>query len=84
MNSEYGERLKRARLLRGLTMQELGDKVGITKQAISKFEKGKIIPSGKTMVKIAEVLNLTLDYFFKSEDKKAKLTNIHWTPNWIR
>lgn len=40
MNSEYGERLKRARLFRGLTLQELGDKVGITKQAISKFEKG--------------------------------------------
>ena len=39
-NRFRGERLKNARLFRGLTLTELADRTGISKQSISQYENG--------------------------------------------
>ena len=41
-----------------LSQQELADRVGVTKQAISKFEKGLDFPSAETVKLIATVLGM--------------------------
>ncbi len=63
----FGARLKLARKLAGLSLQELSDilQTKVTKQALSKYEKGLMNPSGDILLSIAEAFNLKPDYFFK-------------------
>lgn len=60
-----GSKIKSARLLRGFTLEELAKKTGnITKQAISKYESGKSIPSKDVLLRIASALNTKISFFF--------------------
>ena len=63
-----GIRLKEARLFNHLTMSSLADQVGVSKQAISKYEHNKIEISSNVFQKIVQVLNFPL-YFFTDVEK---------------
>ena len=60
-------RLKLARVAKGLTQQELADQVDATRQTIGLIEKGKYNPSLNLCVKIARVLEKTLNDLFWEE-----------------
>lgn len=55
----FDRRLKQLRLARGFSLEELAAKTGgiVTKQAISKYEQGKIRPTAVVLNKLAEALN---------------------------
>lgn len=56
---EIGQTIKKARLKRGLTQQELGDIVGVQKSAIAKYENGRVVNIKRsTLQKIASALNI--------------------------
>ena len=62
-----GARLKQARLLAGMTQQQLADAVQeagfrITKQAISKYETGKSFPSAPFLLHATAALNVPVTY----------------------
>ncbi len=61
----FGERLKQARKLAGLTQEELGKRVSVEKMTISKYEAGKIHPSSGTLISLSRALNVDIDYFFR-------------------
>ena len=65
-------RLKDARLLRELTQPELADLIGVTKQAISQYENGVVIPRGDIIIDMAESLNMPLSYFSMEESNNIK------------
>jgi len=51
----FAKALKAERTTAELTQQELAGKIGVTKQAISKFENGSDFPSAETVKRIARV-----------------------------
>ena len=56
---KIGQKIKEARLARGLTQQELGDIVGVQKSAIAKYEKGRVVNIKRsTLQKIASALEI--------------------------
>ena len=56
---EIGQKIKKARLERGLTQQELGSIVGVQKSAIAKYESGRVVNIKRnTLQKIAKALNI--------------------------
>lgn len=56
---EIGEMIKRARIEKGLTQEELGKLVGVQKSAIAKYENGRVVNIKRsTLQKLAEVLGL--------------------------
>ena len=63
-------KLKIARVQKGLSQQELADLCEVTRQTIGLIEKGKYNPTLNLCVKIANVLNLTLNDLFWDENKK--------------
>ena len=65
MQNFIPERIKNARKLRGLSMDALSLKMNrmVSKQAISKYETGKMNPSVNVMKCVAEALHLPLSYF---------------------
>ena len=57
------ERLTVARELRGLTKQQLADKVGKTPSAITQFEGGQARPDGRTLGMLALALRVSVAFF---------------------
>ena len=61
------KRLRMARVMAGLSLQQLSDKTdnAISKQAISKYEKGVMQPSFENLQAISRALNTRVDYFLR-------------------
>jgi len=76
---EMGERIKRLRIERGMTQEELGRAVGLQRAAINKYEKG-IVENIKrtTIIKLAEVLRTTPSYLvgYEDDEEVSELTAI--------
>lgn len=60
-----GERLLRARAAAGLSMKALGDLVGVSANMIKKYEHNQNMPSSGVMIKLAKVLSVRSEYFFR-------------------
>jgi Zn-dependent peptidase ImmA (M78 family)/transcriptional regulator with XRE-family HTH domain len=60
------ERLTLARELRGLTKQELADKIGKTPSAVSQFESARARPDGQTIGRLVLALNVPATFFAKT------------------
>lgn len=54
-------RLKALREQKGMTQRELGDRVGVTLQAVSQWEAGIKRPSVANLERLADVLETTTD-----------------------
>jgi transcriptional regulator with XRE-family HTH domain len=61
-----GERIKELRKGAGMTQEELGNKVGVSAQAVSKWECGSI-PDTELIPKIADCFEVTIDALFGRE-----------------
>lgn len=57
-----GSRIRAARLSRGMTSQRLSELIGINEMSLNHIECGIRGPSLKTMVGIADTLEVSLDY----------------------
>lgn len=49
----------------GLTQEELGEKVGVSRQTIIAIEKGNYTPSVLLAIKIAKVFKVSVEEIFK-------------------
>lgn len=69
-----GERIKQFRLANGLSLEELVAKTGgiVTKQAISKYEVGKSIPSPRVLISLASALGVKAASLIESPLKNIK------------
>jgi Zn-dependent peptidase ImmA (M78 family)/DNA-binding XRE family transcriptional regulator len=67
MNAIFSIRLKQARIMRGLSMDSLCEKANniVSKQAISKYESGKMMPDSTTLIALSNALSVGIDYFFR-------------------
>lgn len=67
MEESLGQRIARLRKSKGLTQEELGDKVGISSQAVSKWETDASVPDVMLLVKIANIFDITVDELLGNE-----------------
>ncbi len=68
---EFGENLKKLRTARGLTQKEFGERVGLSKAVVSKYENAMGYPSLDTLIKIAAYFGVTTDYILGATSKKT-------------
>lgn len=59
---ELHERIAVVRKAMGLTQEQLGELVGVSRQAVSKWESGQTIPDALTVAKLCQALNVSADY----------------------
>lgn len=57
----FSEQIKKIRVNKGITQQEMANKLGISRQAVSNWENDRNLPDIEMIIKIAQVFNLTLD-----------------------
>lgn len=74
---EFSERLKELRKQAHLTQVELASKLGIVQSSYADWERGKKKPTQENLVKIAQILNVSVDYLVGNSDEKSdELDNI--------
>ena len=59
---EWNERIAAARKAAGLTQEALGEKLGVSRQAVSKWESGQAVPDLDTVAKLCLALGFSADY----------------------
>jgi transcriptional regulator with XRE-family HTH domain len=72
MEESLGQRIARLRRNKGLTQEELGDKVGVSSQAVSKWETDSSVPDVMLLVKIANLLDISVDELLGNDRIKEK------------
>src|ERR1700726_3871160 len=65
-----GEKLRSPRLRKTMGLVELGKHTGLSGALLSKRERGKLFPTLPTLLRIAMVFGVGLDYFFTDEGKR--------------
>ena len=77
-NETIGKRIREARLAKGLTREQLGEKLGVSFQAVSTWETGKFIPDSQHLPQLAKVLDLSLDGLFAESEKAWTLKSVNY------
>jgi len=68
-----GQRVRQARLLAGITQQQLAAETGVTFQQIQKYEKGLNRISASRLYQFAQVLKVNIEDFFAGYDEDAPI-----------
>ncbi len=69
---ELGERLRRLRSERGLSLRELADQSGLTASFISQVERGRASPSIASLARLAEVFEVNVAHFFEPAPRTGR------------
>lgn len=72
-NPVFAERLRIARKERGLSQQALGEKIGVSKATISKYENCINPPKIVHAKSLADVLNISFNYLIGFSEYKYKI-----------
>lgn len=59
--NDIGKRIKHFRLIRGFSQKELAEKIGVSNVVLSRYEASKRTPDTETQIKIADILEVSLD-----------------------
>ena len=70
---KIGNRIKEIRQIRKLSQDDLGKLIGVSKQAISMYERGERSPDIDTLTKIAEVLNVDINTIIGKKSAVVKI-----------
>lgn len=65
-----GEKLRDLRLKKSMGLVQLGKHTGLSPAMLSKLERGKLFPTLPTLLRIAMVFSVGLEYFFSDERKR--------------
>jgi transcriptional regulator with XRE-family HTH domain len=73
MKETFGQRFSRLRKQRGLTQEELGEKIGISGQAVSKWENDASMPDVGILVQLSDLLCVSLDELLGREIPSTRI-----------
>jgi len=71
----FGERLKMLRESRSITQDELAEELGVSKQAVSQYERGVRRPDFETLSAICDLFNVSTDFMLGKSDHTTRLLN---------
>ncbi len=65
-NKKVGAAIVQLRNSKNMTQAELGDRIGVSFQAVSKWERGETLPDVSLLPALADALETTIDYLLRS------------------
>ena len=66
---EFAEKLIALRKSRELTQEQLAEQINVSRQSISKWESGQVIPEVEKIVELSKVFDVTVDYLLTIRDR---------------
>lgn len=73
---EFGNRLYQLRQKAGLSQAQLGEKVGVSNKAVSKWENGKTKPGLDVVNRLADTLGVSVDELLHAASEEKKIAKI--------
>ena len=71
---DLAEKIQKLRKQKGLSQEQLADKLGISRQSISKWEADQASPEIDKIVKLSEIFEVSTDYLLKDKsEQKSEL-----------
>ncbi len=67
LNEELGQRIQQLRKAKGFSQEELADRVGVSRQAVSKWESGQTAPDLERLLTVSGQLGTTTDYLLTGQ-----------------
>lgn len=76
----FGHRLHQARMMAKFSLRELSEAMdkSVSYNALSKYEKGSMMPSGEVLATLCEALHQPSDFFFRTSVERIELKVVHW------
>ncbi|MCI8573788.1 MAG: helix-turn-helix transcriptional regulator [Oscillibacter sp.] len=75
-----GKRMRALRKMRKIGLEEFANAIGVSKQSLSNWENGNIIPSVEKLVLIADFFQVTTDFLLgRNIDKQASPQTLNVT-----
>ena len=62
MRQEIGKRFRLIRERLGITQAEVGEKLGIQSQHVSKYERGETVPTWENLIKLTEIYDVNINW----------------------
>ncbi len=72
MEKTIGEKIQKLRKEKGLSQEDLAESVDVSRQAISKWERGESLPELNNLISIADLFEVSVDYITNSDKKISK------------
>lgn len=69
-----GEKIFRLRSERGLSQEALGEKLGVSRQSVSKWETDQSLPELEKIVAISELFEISTDYLLKENIERPEIS----------
>lgn len=64
--------LKSLRKANNLTLEELAEKLGVSRQTVAKWEKGETVPDIENCIALAELYDVTVDSLVRVADRRGE------------
>lgn len=75
----FGEKLRQARERKGLTLKNVAQKAGVSESLVSQIERNRVSPAIDTLLALADVLDINLEYLFEEYRQKRPVHIIRTT-----
>jgi transcriptional regulator with XRE-family HTH domain len=82
MKKQFSDRLREARTKAGLTQEQLGFAVEVSKSSVSAWENGRESPSFKVLVQLREALGCSLDVLICGDSFQFDGINENTSPRY--
>ena len=73
MNETIGKRISKFRKAKGLTQEELASRLGVSSQAVSKWENDASCPDISLLPQLCQVLGITSDELLTGKSSEVKM-----------
>lgn len=67
------EKIFNQRKLKGMSQEELAEKVGVSRQAVSKWETGEALPEITKLKTLSEIFGVTTDFLLNEDEERYTL-----------
>ena len=74
--NELGNKIARKRKDLGMTQNEFAEKLSVTRQTVSRWEAGTVLPDIDKIPDIASILDVSCDYLLKDDREEEKPANV--------
>lgn len=78
---EWNERITFVRKAAGLTQEQLGQRLGVTRQAVSKWESAQTVPDAVTIARLCEALDVSADYLLLGKEPNESSSTSYTPPD---
>ena len=72
-----GERIKECRQRSGLSQEKVAQLVGVSRQAVTKWESGQSAPNTENLFRLAEIFGTSVDLLLQKEEKNTRAEELY-------